>query len=350
MPAEAVRTLEVVDTHYGGDVSRIVLGGVGPLPGATVFEQMRFLEREADGLRRLLLHPPHGDPRMCVDLVVAPSDPEAQAGYIIMEAMGYPPFSGSNTVCMVTALLESGRIRAREGPQEVRLEAPAGLVRAEAEVRDGRVVCVTVEGGPAYVAERGLTARVPGHGEVTFDLVWSGCFYAVIDAGAVGIAVTGSRVADLLALARSFVEAARETELPLVHPELGAIGPLSVVCFAGPVERTGEGRFRTPSATYVHPDVLCSCPTGTGTSARIALLRSEGRITEGEVLDTVSPNGSTIRGTVLADAHVGGLPAVRSTIAGRAFTLARSQIVIDSADPMVADHGLGAIPSSGGAG
>ena len=339
MPTEAVHLLEVIDTHYGGDVSRIVVGGVGAIPGESVLDKMRFLEREADGLRQLLLYPPHGSPEMCVDLIVPPAHPEAQAGYIIMEAMGYPPFSGSNTICTVTALLESGSIPARDGAQEVRLEAPAGLVRAEAIVERGRVVRVSVEGGPAYVAERGLRVAVPGHDEVAFDLVWSGCFYAVIDAASVGVPVDAAHTRELTELAHAFVLAAREQRLPLVHPDLGPVEPLSFVCFAGPGERAGTSALRTPSATYVHPNVLCSCPTGTGTSARIALMHADGRIGIGETLETVSPSGSTITGTLLAETRVGPHRAVRSTIAGRAFTLARSEIVVDPADPALAARG-----------
>lgn len=339
MPPDRLRPLRVIDTHYGGDVSRIVVGGVGTLPGATVLESMRYLEREADGLRRLLLYPPYGDPQMCVDLVVPPHHPDAQAGYIIMEAMGYPPFSGSNTICTVTALLEHGYLPMHDGRNDVRLEAPAGLVLAQAECRDGRVRSVTVEGGPAYVASRGHSVAVPGHGRVTFDLVWSGCFYAVVDTAAHGLGLDAGDVPALTSFARALVEAARPT-LDLTHPEIGAAGPLSFVHFAGPMERVEPDLHRSPSATYVHPGVLCSCPTGTGTSARLALLRSDGVLGDGERLQTVSPRGSTILGTVIGTAQVGPHDAVRSTIAGRAFTLACSDVRVDLEDPLVEDHGL----------
>jgi len=341
-PRPGARALRVVDTHYGGDVSRIVVGGVGPLPGETVLDKMRFLEREADGIRKLLLYPPHGNPAMCVDLIVEPGHPEARAGYIIMEAMGYPPFSGSNTVCTVTALLEAGIVPMRDGAQEVKLEAPSGLVTAEAECRQGRVVRVTVEGGPAYVAERGRTVDVPGRGSVTFDLVWSGCFYAVLGSDAHGLRITPESVGDLTAFAHAFVEAARPG-LELVHPDLGEVGPLSFVHFAGPLERRDDRGLRSSSATYVHPGVLCSCPTGTGTSARLALMAADGVVSAGDQLDTVSPGGSVITGTVLEPTRVGPHEALRSTIAGRAFTLALSDIVIDPKDPLVGDHGLGRI-------
>jgi trans-L-3-hydroxyproline dehydratase len=191
MPPEHRRWLRLIDTHYGGDVSRIVVGGVPRVPGDSVLAKRAWLEAEGDALRRLLLSPPYGEPAMCANVVVDPSHADAEAGYVIMEAMGYPHFSGSNSICVTTALLESGYIPfGPPGSQTVRLEAPAGLIEAEVD-HDGRHVhSVTLTCDPAWVAARGLTADLPEFGEVAFDLVWSGCFYAVVDAEAHGFALT----------------------------------------------------------------------------------------------------------------------------------------------------------------
>src|SRR5690625_270439 len=155
------RSLDLIDTQAGGDVSRVVTAGIEPIPGTTALEKARYLQREGDGLRRLLLSEPYGDPAMSVDLIVEPGHPEAQAGYIIMEAMGYPMYSGSNTICVATALLQSGMVEMREGLQDVILESPAGLARVSARNIDGRVESITTQGEPAYVAERGLGSRCP---------------------------------------------------------------------------------------------------------------------------------------------------------------------------------------------
>jgi len=341
MPPEGPRVLELIDTHYGGDVSRIVVGGVGPIPGGSVRARRDHLQREADGLRRLLLEPPYGDPSMCVNLIVPPAHREAQAGFVIMEAMGYPHFSGSNSVCTVTALLESGRIPLdpEPGVQTVRLEAPSGLVQPTAEHDGRRVRSVAIEGGPAYVVARGRSVELPDHGRVDFDLVWSGCYYAVVDAAAHGFALTIPERPRLAAFAFALCLAATPT-LDLTHPQLGDTGPLSFVCFAGPVERQDDGRLRAPSATYVHPGVICSCPTGTGTSARLAVMQADGAVGVGDRLETVSPGGSAMLGTLIGLAEVNGRPAVRSTIAGRAFVLARSRVVVDPEDALVKGAGL----------
>ena len=141
-------SLKLMDTHAGGDVSRIVLGGIDPLPGKTVRQQMEYLRDDADGLRRLLLEEPYGIPEMSVDLIVPPSHPDASVGYIIMEVMGYAIYSGSNTICTATAVLESGLVPKEEGRQSFMMESPAGLVHIEAQVHDGVVESINSVNSP----------------------------------------------------------------------------------------------------------------------------------------------------------------------------------------------------------
>ncbi|MBD8079437.1 proline racemase family protein [Cellulosimicrobium arenosum] len=328
------RTLHLIDTQSGGDVSRIVVAGVEPLPGASVLEKARYLQHEGDGLRRLLLSEPYGDPAMSVDLIVEPSRPEAQAGYIIMEAMGYPLYSGSNTICTVTALLMSGMIPLEDGLQDVVLESPAGLARISTRNVDGRVASVTTQGEPAYVADQGLAVDVPHYGRVEFDLVWSGAYYAMIDATRHGFTIDREQQIALTAFGDAFVRAARPG-LRQEHPELGEVGPLPFAHFMGPVRQLADGRWESPSATYVHPGVLCRSPTGTGTSARLALMARRGEISEGESLETISPRGNRFVGTVLSEARVGEYAALHSTITGGARLLAHSRITVDLDDPLV---------------
>lgn len=328
------RTLTLIDTQSGGDVSRVVLDGVEPLAGTTALEKARYLQREGDGLRRLLLSEPYGDPAMSVDLIVEPGDPEAQAGYVIMEAMGYPLYSGSNTICTATALLQSGTIPMREGRQEVVLESPAGLARIVADNADGRVRSITTRGEPAYVANENLSVDVPEYGTVRFDLVWSGAYYALIDASRHGFELTATEQIALTAFGDAFVRAARPG-LREEHPDLGHVGPLPFAHFMGPVRSLADGRYESPSATYVHPGVLCRSPTGTGTSARLALMARHNQIRDGESLETISPRGNRFLGTVLESARVGEYAALHSTITGSAKIIAHSQLTVDLDDPLV---------------
>lgn len=328
------RVLELIDTQAGGDVSRIVTAGIEPLVGRNTFEKARYLKTEGDGLRRLLLSEPYGDPAMSVDLIVEPGHPEAQAGYIIMEAMGYPMYSGSNTICAATALLQSGMIPMEEGLQDVVLESPAGLARITARNTNGRVESITTQGEPAYVAERGLSVEVPHYGHVSFDLVWSGAYFAMIDASSHDFTLTAEEQIALTAFGDAFVRTARPG-LRQEHPSLGDVGPLPFVHFMGPVRTLENGKVESRSATYVHPGVICRSPTGTGTSARLALMAGQGDLGPGDTLETISPRGNRFLGTVLDEAMVGDFPAWNSTITGRARLMAHSRITVDLDDPLV---------------
>jgi len=331
---DRVRRIQLIDTHSGGDVSRIVTSGIGLLPGKNVREKMEYLQKHADGLRKLLINEPYGIPEMSVDLIVEPSHPDAVAGYIIMEVMGYPVYSGSNTICTATALLESGIVPMQEGEQEFILESPAGLAHIGAKCHNGRVESITCEGLPSYIAAYKEKIDVKGIGEVTYSLAWSGGFYGLIDATDLGFNLELKEEPDLAATAFKITEAIRK-DFRHEHPELGNVGPLPFLHFMGPVSKIAEGRFESPSATYVHPGVICRSPTGTGTSARLALMQYEGLIKPGESLETVSLRNTRFVGTYYGDTKIGGYHGVSNRITGKAQVIARSEIVVDLDEPLV---------------
>ena len=338
-------TIQVMDTHAGGDVSRIVTGGIDPLPGATVRQQMEYLRDDADGLRTLLLEEPYGIPEMSVNLIVPPTDKKAGMGYIIMEVMGYPIYSGSNTICTATALLESGVIPKREGRQRFVLEAPAGLVQVEAKVIEGVVEAITCEGLPSYIDTHKARIYVPTVGEVTYSIAYSGGFYALVEAQELGFDLVRSEERRLTRTAHAIVEAI-QAERGFSHYTLGDVGPLPFLHFMGPVEHVGVGFYRSRSATYVHPGVICRSTTGTGTSARMALMHYEERMKPGDRLETVSLRNTGFIGKLTGARREGRHPVVENTITGKAYVLAHSDIVINCADALVRCESLHHILSS----
>lgn len=327
-------SIQLMDTHAGGDVSRIVTGGIDPIPGKTVREHMEYLRDNADGLRELLLFEPYGIPEMSVDLIVPATDPQAAAGYIIMEVMGYPIYSGSNTLCTATAVLEAGIVEKREGVLHFKLEAPAGLVNIEATVKNGVVEAVTCEGLPSYIDTYRATIHVPGIGDVTYSVAYSGGFYALVDAQQLGFKLVLEEERALAETAHKIVEAI-QAERGFSHYTLGDVGPLPFLHFMGPEEQVADGYIRSRSTTYVHPGVICRSTTGTGTSARLALMNHEGRLTIGDKLETVSLRETGFIGTFTGKHQQGTFPVVENTITGRSYVLANSEIVINSDDPMV---------------
>jgi proline racemase len=339
-------TLQLIDTHAGGDVSRIVVGGIEPLPGATVRDQMHYLRDDADGLRRLLLEEPYGIPEMSVDLLVPATDPAAEVGYIIMEVMGYPIYSGSNTICTATAVLESGLVPKQEGRQRFKLESPAGLVQIEAWVENGVVEAITCGGLPSYIDTYRASIHVPGLGDVTYSVAYSGGFYALVDAAELGFHLNRDEERELADCAHRIVEAI-QAERGFSHYTLGDVGPLPFLHFMGPVEQVADDFYRSRSATYVHPGVICRSTTGTGTSARLALMRHEGTIEPGDKLETVSLRETGFIGEFTGTRQEGTHTVVENTITGKSYVLARSDIVVNCDDPLVTCAGLHHILSAG---
>lgn len=325
--------LTLIDTHAGGDVSRIVTGGIAPLPGSTVREQMEYLQSHADGLRQLLLFEPYGIPEMSVDLIVPACHPEAEAGYIIMEVMGYPIYSGSNTICTATALLKSGRIPMCEGEQNFKLESPAGLVSIRASNKHGQVESITIQGLPSYIAAYEQVVDVDGIGSVTYSIAYSGGFYALVNAADLGFQLERSEETLLAATAHKIVEAIR-AQRDDHHPQLGHVGPLPFLHFIGSEDKTGR-RTVSRSATYVHPGVICRSTTGTGTAARLALMAHENRLAVGDELETVSLRDTRFVGTCTGFSQAGSYAAVDCTITGKAHLLARSDILVDPQDSLL---------------
>src|SRR5215217_2162367 len=166
------RLITAVEAHAGGEPGRVVTGGVIDVPGATMFEKKQHLERHRDEIRRLMLREPRGYPGLCANILLPPTQPEADAGFVIMEQMEYAPMSGSNTICVATVLLETGILPMAEPVTELTLEAPAGLIKVRAECRDGKVTQVTFRNVPAFAIHLNVTVAVPQLGSVVVDVAW----------------------------------------------------------------------------------------------------------------------------------------------------------------------------------
>ncbi len=207
-----------VDLHACGEPGRVIIGGVMDVPGKTMFEKKVYLETKGDALRKRMLREPRGYPAANCNLILPPTRPEADAGMIIMEQVEYPPMSGTNTICVVTALLGTGMVPAREPITKLTLDTPAGLVHVEAEVRDSQVVRVTFENVPSFAVHLDKPVEVPQLGTVLVDVAYGGMFYVIADAAALGLRLTPDEGRDITRIGEMIKAATRE-QLPVVHPE-----------------------------------------------------------------------------------------------------------------------------------
>ncbi len=322
------RTITVVGCHAGGEIGNVVVGGVLPPPGKTVFEQMQAL-RADDSLRRLLLREPRGSVAVHANLVVPATRGDCDAGFIIMEPTEYPPMSGSNTICVATVLLETGMVELREPETTLRLEAPAGPVEIRAVCHDGRVESVELTNVPSFADQLDARLDVPGLGAVTVDVAYGGMWYAIADAAALGFELEAHEARELSRVGELIRDAARD-QLSCVHPENPEIAGVSIVELAEPWRGVGAV---SRNAVVVAPGRLDRSATGTGLSARMAALHARGLLGVGDSMTHASPIGSTFDGRIVAETSVGGRPAIVPAIRGSAFITGVTQVVVDPNDP-----------------
>lgn len=335
------RIITAVDAHAGGEPGRVIIGGVSDVPGATMLEKRDHLAHHGDRLRRLMLREPRGYPATCCNLVLPPTRPEADAGFIIMEQAEYPAMSGSNTICTATVLIEAGLVTVTEPITELTLEAPAGLIRIRAAVRGGKASSITFENVPAFVVHLDAPVEVPTIGTVTVDVAWGGMFYALTDAARLGFSLTPDEGRDIVRQGEMVKAAARE-QLPVSHPEMPEITGISIIELTGPPTAPGAHAKNTvvvSSGTldWSRPEsftgVLDRSPCGTGTCARMAVLHARGDLPLGQDFVHEGILGTTWTGRLLRATQVGPYPAVVPQLTGSAWITGRAEYVVDEADP-----------------
>jgi proline racemase len=343
------RMLQAVDVHAAGEPGRVVVGGVLDVPGATMLEKARHLEEHGDELRRLMLREPRGYPALCANVILPPTNPEADAGYVIMEHVEYPGMSGSNTICVATALLETGMLPMTEPVTEVTLEAPAGLIRIRAACAGGKVTGVTFRNVPAFATHLDTPIEVPTLGTVVVDVAYGGMFHVIADAEALGFRLLPDEGRDITRVTE-LIKAAAAEQLPVVHPEQPGFAGITIGQLSGPAHDPRNSRrnvvtVSTGALDWDRPStwtgVIDRSPCGTGTCAKMAVLHAKGRLALGEdfrhegILDTV------FTGRLVEETRVGDRAAVVPTLTGTAWITGFASYVLDPTDPFPEGYTVG---------
>lgn len=343
--------ITAIDAHAAGEPGRVIVGGVLDVPGTTMYEKMVYLREHHDDLRKRMLREPRGYPALCCNLVLPSTHPDADAGFVIMEQVEYPPMSGSNTICTATALLETGMIPMVEPVTEFTLEAPAGLVRIRAEVSNGKVRGVTFRNVPAFATHLDAKVEVPHLGTVTVDVAYGGMFYVIADAASVGLSLTPDEGKDICRIGEMIKAATRE-QLPVVHPENSGIAGVTIAEFSAPAVRSDAAMKNTVVVSsgeldWDRPDtwtgVLDRSPCGTGTCAKMATLHARGRLGLNQDFPHEGILGTLFTGRLVGETRVGQYPAVIPTITGQAWIYAITQYVMDAEDPFTEGFTVGDI-------
>jgi proline racemase len=323
------RQIAVVGCHAEGEIGDVIIGGVLPPPGDTVFAMMRAFERNSDHIRRFLICEPRGSVARHVNLIVPPKRADCVAGAIIMEPTEYPPMSGSNTMCVATVLLETGMVPMQEPETRLRLDMPGGPVDVLARCESGKARSITIRNVPCFAERLDAPLEVEGVGAISVDVAYGGMFYALVDATALGFEIRPDEARDLAALGEKVRRAAR-AQFDVVHPENPEIRGVSIVQFNAPFMGAGTAARNT---CIVSPGRSDRSPTGTGLSARLAVLHARGLLKVGESFSHLSIIGSRFDGRIAAESACGGRPAIIPEITGRAYITGMMTYFLDPEDP-----------------
>ena len=324
------KTIHVISCHAEGEVGDVIVGGVTPPPGATLWQQRAFIARD-QALRNFVLNEPRGGVFRHVNLLVPTSHPEADAAFIIMEPEDAPPMSGSNSICVATVLLDGGIIPMQEPVTELLLEAPGGLVRVKAECRNGKAERITVQNLPSFAAKMDVELEVEGLGTLKVDTAFGGDSFVFVDSSALGFEIVEDEAGDIARLGVRITNAANE-QLGFSHPENPDWTHISFCAFAGAATRE-EGVLKGRSAVAIQPGKVDRSPTGTAVSARMALMAARGEMGIGEEFIATSIIGSQFTGRIVAETQVGSNAAVIPQISGRGWITGTHQHMLDPDDP-----------------
>jgi trans-L-3-hydroxyproline dehydratase len=332
----STKVIHTVSCHAEGEVGDVIVGGVLPPPGDTIWEQAQFIARD-EGLRNFMLNEPRGGVFRHVNLLVPPKHPRAHTGWIIMEPADTPPMSGSNSMCVATVLLETGIIPMVEPVTTLVLEPPGGIVEVTATCANGKVERVAVRNVPSFADKLDATLEVAGIGTLTVDTAYGGDSFVLTDGRKLGFAITPDEARDIAETGIKITRAAEE-QIGFKHPEQDW-NHFSFCQITAPVERI-DGVLTGLNTVAIRPGKLDRSPCGTGCSARMAVLHAKGQMQTGERFVGISIIGTRFDCAIEAVTTVAGRPAIIPMISGTAWITGTHQHMLDPADPFPAGYRL----------
>jgi proline racemase len=322
------RVFHAVDSHTEGMPTRVITGGVGAVPGASMFQRRQYFVEHLDHIRQLLMNEPRGHSAMSGAILQPPTREDADWGVLFIEVSGCLPMCGHGTIGVATVLVETGMVEVVEPVTTIRLDTPAGLVVAEVAVSEGAAKSVTIRNVPSFALGLDRTVKAAGFGDVRYDIAFGGNFYAILELDQLGIPFGREHKQRILDAGLSIMDAINEQELP-VHPGNPEITGCHHVYLAAPGSTARHSRH----AMAIYPGWFDRSPCGTGTSARMAQLHARGELPLNTDFENESFIGTRFIGRLVEQTLVGELPAVVPAITGRAWITGTAQYFLDPADP-----------------
>ncbi|MCO5141126.1 MULTISPECIES: proline racemase family protein [unclassified Shinella] len=321
------KALDILLVHCQGESGNVLVDGAPDIPGATILDKMNHLNEVDPSLRLFLTREPRAQVVHTTNLLLPPARSDADAAFIVLQPDRAHPMSGSNCICVVTALLETGRVAMTEPETVVRLDTAAGLIVARARCENGRCLSVSLDNVPAFVQQLDIVIDTPKWGRITGDIAFGGVFYAQIDVGRVGLRIV-PEAARALAEAGTEIKALLARQVAVNHPEIPGLTEIAYVMF-----RDYQPDGSVVTCTTLKPGRVDRSPCGTGSSANLAILHARGQAKTGDKRVSRSIIGGTFTAEILGETTVAGRVAVLPRITGQGYVFGRQQLRLDAQDP-----------------
>ncbi len=323
------KVIQLYGAHCEGEPGRVVVGGVFDIPGKNILEKLLYVNNVDDSLRRFLVFEPRGTPAGSTNILFPPSVPEADVAFFILQPEGAYAMSGSNTMCVVTTLLETGLLPMKNPVSKVVLETAAGLVTVLCDCENGRVTRCNIENCASFVEHLDHPLRLEGFGEITVDIAFGGCYYAVVESAKLGLEINRDS-ARALAEYGQLIKEAVDAQITMQHPTIPAINKVDYIIFTQVVD-AAKHIYR--NSTVVPPGRLDRSPCGTGSSARMAVMHARGQLQVGQKVQMRSAIDSCFETEIMGTTEIGGRPAILPRISGRAWVFSMETWGVDPTDP-----------------
>ena len=330
IPPKEWLKITTIDAHTAGEPFRVITSGYPDLPGDTILARRRYAMEHLDHLRTALMWEPRGHADMYGCIVIPPTSPEADIGILFMHNEGYSTMCGHGIIGIAKVALETGLLPSAEPETAIGIDTPAGLVRAYATVTGGKVTSVRFHNVPSFVLALDETVRVPGLGEVRYDLAFGGAFYAYVQAEDTGVTCAPQDFRPLIEKGVAIKQAIMASRA-IPHPFEEDLSFLYGTIFVGPPQEAGA---HSRNVCIFAEGEVDRCPTGTGVSGRLAIHHARGEIEAGQSLVVESIIGTRFTGRIIETTNFGPYPAIIPEIEGTAHITGRHEFLIDPDDPL----------------
>lgn len=330
LPSKDKLQITTIDAHTGGEPLRIITKGLPAIHGNTILEKRRYMQENLDHFRKMLMWEPRGHTDMYGCIITAPTTNQADFGVLFMHNEGYSTMCGHGIIAVTKVALECGLIPIKANLTEVRIDSPAGLIKAYAKIDNHSVTSVSFLSVPSFVQALDQTVDIKGIGKVNYDIAYGGAFYAYVDANEAGVSLSSKGYNELIIKGMAIKKAVME-KFECKHPFEQDLNFLYGTIFTGaPLNNNSDSRN---VCIFANGEVDRS-PTGTGVSGRMAIQFAKGKLEAGESMTIEGIVGSSFTCKVKETVKFGQYEAVIPEVEGTAFITGKHTFIIDPADPL----------------